>query len=94
MNRAIKRRLWTIVRPACRSCRRVAAIPVPPGLQIEQIDPPGIDLTWEDRITRDVPVEEVQRELLRQGASLRRNLPACSGKRDIEPAARRLNSAG
>jgi hypothetical protein len=33
------------------------AIPVPPGLQIEQIDPPGIDLTWEDRVTRDVPVE-------------------------------------
>ncbi len=32
-------------------------IPVPPGLQIEQIDPPAIDLTWEDRITRDVPVE-------------------------------------
>jgi hypothetical protein len=34
-----------------------ATIPVPPGLQIEQIDPPAIDLTWEDRITRDVPVE-------------------------------------
>jgi YbbR domain-containing protein len=34
-----------------------AMIPVPPGLRIEQIDPPAIDLTWEDRITRDVPVE-------------------------------------
>jgi hypothetical protein len=34
-----------------------ATIPVPPGIQIEQIDPPAIDLTWEDRITRDVPVE-------------------------------------
>jgi hypothetical protein len=32
-------------------------IPVPPGLKIEQIDPPAIDLTWEDRIVRDVPVE-------------------------------------
>jgi hypothetical protein len=32
-------------------------IPVPPGLRIEQIDPPEIDLAWEDRIVRDVPVE-------------------------------------
>jgi hypothetical protein len=32
-------------------------IPVPPGLRVEQIDPPAIDLTWEDRIVRDVPVE-------------------------------------
>src|ERR1700744_5056162 len=34
-----------------------ATIPVPPGIQIEQIDPPSIDLSWEDRIVRDVPVE-------------------------------------
>jgi hypothetical protein len=34
-----------------------ATIPVPPGIQIEQIDPPAIDLAWEDRVTRDVPVE-------------------------------------
>jgi hypothetical protein len=34
-----------------------AMIPVPPGLKVEQIDPPAIDLTWEDRILRDVPVE-------------------------------------
>jgi hypothetical protein len=32
-------------------------IPVPPGLVVEQIDPPSIDLSWEDRISRDVPVE-------------------------------------
>lgn len=32
-------------------------IPVPPGLKIEQIDPPEIDLEWEDLIVRDVPVE-------------------------------------
>jgi hypothetical protein len=32
-------------------------IPVPPGIKVEQIDPPWIDLTWEDRIVRDVPVE-------------------------------------
>jgi hypothetical protein len=32
-------------------------IPVPPGLKIEQIDPPAIDLEWEDLIVRDVPVE-------------------------------------
>jgi len=32
-------------------------IPVPPGLRVEQIDPPEIDLVWEDRIIRDVPVE-------------------------------------
>jgi hypothetical protein len=32
-------------------------VPVPPGLRIEQIDPPAIDLAWEDLIVRDVPVE-------------------------------------
>jgi hypothetical protein len=32
-------------------------IPVPPGLKVEQIDPPTIDLSWEDVIARDVPVE-------------------------------------
>src|SRR5580698_41042 len=32
-------------------------LPVPPGLTVEQIDPPAIDLTWEDRIVRDIPVE-------------------------------------
>jgi YbbR domain-containing protein len=32
-------------------------IPVPPGLTVEQIDPPAVDLTWEDRVQRDVPVE-------------------------------------
>src|SRR5579862_513147 len=34
-----------------------SSIPVPPGLRVEQIDPPAIDLAWEDRIVRDVPVE-------------------------------------
>jgi YbbR domain-containing protein len=34
-----------------------STIPVPPGLRVEQIDPPAIDLVWEDRIVRDVPVE-------------------------------------
>jgi YbbR domain-containing protein len=34
-----------------------STIPVPPGLRVEQIDPPAIDLAWEDRIVRDVPVE-------------------------------------
>jgi hypothetical protein len=32
-------------------------VPVPPGITVEQIDPPELDLTWEDRIQRDVPVE-------------------------------------
>jgi YbbR domain-containing protein len=32
-------------------------IPVPPGIRIEQIDPPEIDLKWEERIGRDMPVE-------------------------------------
>ena len=32
-------------------------IPVPPGLKVEQIDPPEIDLAWEDLVVRDVPVE-------------------------------------
>jgi len=34
-----------------------STIPVPPGLKVEQVDPPAIDLTWEDRIVRDVPIE-------------------------------------
>jgi YbbR domain-containing protein len=32
-------------------------VPVPPGLKVEQIQPPTIDLAWEDVIVRDVPVE-------------------------------------
>jgi hypothetical protein len=32
-------------------------IPVPPGITVQQIDPPEVDLKWEDRIVRDVPVE-------------------------------------
>ena len=32
-------------------------IPLPPGLKVESIDPPAIDLSWEDRVTRDVPIE-------------------------------------
>jgi hypothetical protein len=32
-------------------------IPAPPGLKVEQIDPPAIDLVWEDVIGRDIPVE-------------------------------------
>lgn len=32
-------------------------IPTPPGLKVEQIDPPTIDLAWEDLVVRDVPVE-------------------------------------
>src|SRR5260370_12481480 len=31
-------------------------IPVPPGIAVQQIDPPELDLRWEDRIVRDVPV--------------------------------------
>ena len=34
-----------------------AMIPVPPGLKVEQIDPPVIDLSWEDLVARDVPVQ-------------------------------------
>jgi hypothetical protein len=32
-------------------------IAVPPGLKVEQIDPPIINIAWEDLIVRDVPVE-------------------------------------
>ena len=32
-------------------------IPLPPGLKVEQIDPPAIDLLWEDVVARDVPVQ-------------------------------------
>ena len=32
-------------------------IPVPPGLKVEQIDPPAIDLAWEDVVVRDVPIQ-------------------------------------
>ena len=34
-----------------------AMIPVPPGLKVEQIDPPAIELAWEDVVVRDVPVQ-------------------------------------
>jgi YbbR domain-containing protein len=30
---------------------------VPAGVKVEQIDPPAIDLQWEDRVVRDVPVQ-------------------------------------
>jgi YbbR domain-containing protein len=30
---------------------------VPPGVRVEQIDPPSIDLVWEDQVVRDVPIE-------------------------------------
>ncbi len=32
-------------------------IAVQPGLTVAQIDPPAVDLRWEERIVRDVPVE-------------------------------------
>jgi YbbR domain-containing protein len=32
-------------------------IPAPPGLKVEQIEPPAIDLVWEERVERDVPVQ-------------------------------------
>ena len=34
-----------------------STIPVPPGLKVEQIEPPSIDLAWEDVVQRDIPVE-------------------------------------
>jgi len=34
-----------------------SSINVPPGLTVEQVDPPAIDLQWEDLIVRDIPVE-------------------------------------
>jgi YbbR domain-containing protein len=30
---------------------------LPTGVKIDQIEPPYIDLTWEERITRDIPVQ-------------------------------------
>ena len=30
---------------------------VPTGVIVDQIDPPGIDLQWDDLVTRDVPVQ-------------------------------------
>jgi YbbR-like protein len=32
-------------------------IHVPPSIIVEQVDPPAIDLVWEDEIVRDVPIE-------------------------------------
>jgi hypothetical protein len=32
-------------------------VPVPPGVKVEQIDPPAIDLAWEDVVVREVEVE-------------------------------------
>jgi YbbR domain-containing protein len=34
-----------------------SSIPLPPGLKVEQVDPPAIDLTWEDVIESDKPVQ-------------------------------------
>jgi hypothetical protein len=34
-----------------------ASIRLPPGVTVEQIDPPAVDLVWEDRIERDVPIQ-------------------------------------
>jgi len=30
---------------------------VPPSVRVEQIDPPTIDLAWEDQVVRDVPIQ-------------------------------------
>jgi len=30
---------------------------VPPNVRVEQIDPPTVDLTWEDQVVRDVPIQ-------------------------------------
>jgi hypothetical protein len=32
-------------------------VPVPPGVNVEQIDPPAIDLAWEDVVSREVSIE-------------------------------------
>ncbi len=34
-----------------------SSVHMPTGVQVDQIDPPGIDLQWDDVITRDVPVQ-------------------------------------
>lgn len=34
-----------------------AMVHVPPNVRVEQIDPPSIDLTWEDVVVRDLPVQ-------------------------------------
>lgn len=34
-----------------------AMVHVPPSVRVEQIDPPAIDLTWEDVVVRDLPVQ-------------------------------------
>jgi YbbR domain-containing protein len=34
-----------------------AMVHVPPNVRVEQIDPPAIDLTWEDVVVRDLPVQ-------------------------------------
>jgi hypothetical protein len=34
-----------------------AMVHVPPGVRVEQIDPPALNLVWEDQIVRDVPIQ-------------------------------------
>jgi YbbR domain-containing protein len=34
-----------------------AMVHVPPNVRVEQIDPPAIDLNWEDVVVRDLPVQ-------------------------------------
>jgi hypothetical protein len=41
--------------------RRIALsaemVHLPTGVKVDQIDPPYVDLTWEERVTRDVPIQ-------------------------------------
>ncbi len=34
-----------------------ATLHLPPGTKVEQVDPSSVDLAWEDRLVRDVPVQ-------------------------------------
>lgn len=34
-----------------------ATVHVPPGVRVEQIDPPALSLVWEEQIVRDVPIQ-------------------------------------
>lgn len=49
---------------------------VPTGVHVEQIDPPSLDLVWEERTTRDIPVQVVVVGTPASGFKMRGDLTA------------------
>ncbi len=48
-----------------------SALHVPPGIKVQQVEPASVDLVWEDRLVREVPVQVSVVGALAQGFKLR-----------------------